>query len=161
MKSFLGKYRGVVTNNNDPEKLGWIKARVPNVLGRRATNWAMPCVPYAGDGVGLLLLPPVNASVWVEFEQGNPKFPIWIGCFWDGASPPPSLASAQRKVLKTNFATITLDDTPGTGGLTLETFSGQMIKLSQTGIEIGNGQGATIRLIGPTVSINNDGLEVT
>jgi hypothetical protein len=56
--------------------------------------------------------------------------------------------------------TITLDDTPGVGGITLETSSGQKISLSALGIEISNGMGATIALKGPQVSVNNGALDV-
>ena len=160
MKVFYGKYRGVVTNNLDPEQLGRIQAKVPDVLGAATTGWALPCAPYGGDAVGLFLIPPINASVWIEFEGGKPDFPIWSGCFWGVGGAPASPASAQKKVLKTEYASITLDDTPGAGSLTLETSTGQRIKLAATGIEIDNGQGATIRLIGPSVSINGNALEV-
>jgi uncharacterized protein involved in type VI secretion and phage assembly len=42
----------------------------------------MPCTPYAGRDVGFFAIPPVNSNVWVEFEQGDPDYPIWSGCFW-------------------------------------------------------------------------------
>jgi hypothetical protein len=56
---------------------------------------------------------------------------------------------------------ILLDDTPGIGGITLETASGQKIKMSALGIEIDNGMGGSITLTGPQVSVNNGALEVT
>ena len=63
--SFYGKYRGVVTNNNDPLKQGRIRATVPAVLGDRETGWALPCAPYGGDGVGFVFLPPnARARDW-------------------------------------------------------------------------------------------------
>jgi len=55
---------------------------------------------------------------------------------------------------------ITLDDTPGVGGITLETATGQKISLTATGIEIDNGMGATIQLQGPQVSVNDGALGV-
>ena len=36
-----------------------------------------------------------------------------------------------------------------------------MIMINDTGITISNGQGATIRLTGPTVTVNNGALVVT
>lgn len=56
---------------------------------------------------------------------------------------------------------ITLDDTPGIGGITLETATGQKIVLNALGIEISNGLGAGIKLLGPNTSINDGALEVT
>jgi len=56
---------------------------------------------------------------------------------------------------------ITLDDTPGAGGITLKTSGGQKIVLTAAGIEIDNGSGAVIKLSGIQVTINNGALEVS
>jgi uncharacterized protein involved in type VI secretion and phage assembly len=160
-KAYYGKYRGVVTDNRDPMMTGRLKARVPDVKGDNESSWALPCVPYAGDGVGWFMLPPVNALVWIEFENGHWDHPIWSGCFWDDGQAPASPAVAEMKVLKTDSATITINDQNGSEGITIETTSGQKIKLTATAVEIDNGNGATIKLSGPTVKINDQALEVT
>ena len=80
--SFYGKYRGVVTEIEDPESMGRIRANVPEVLADVASPWALPCAPYAGDGMGSYHIPPVGAGVWIEFEAGDPARPIWTGCWW-------------------------------------------------------------------------------
>lgn len=160
-EQFLGKYRGVVTDNQDPSMLGRIRAKVQDVLGDNDSGWALPCVPYAGSSVGLFLIPPVKASVWIEFEHGNPDYPIWSGCFWAQGEVPVSPAVPEKKVLKTDIGTITLDDTPGAGGITIETNAGMKIAITTSGIEIDNGQGGTVKLSGPKVSINDTALEVT
>jgi len=85
---FYGKYRGTVTNNVDPLMLGRVQVECPAVFGDGRQNWAMPCTPYAGDGVGLFLVPPNDASVWVEFEGGDPRTPIVGGCFWEVGQVP-------------------------------------------------------------------------
>lgn len=156
----MGKYRGIVADNRDPLMLGRIKARVQDVLGSNDSGWALPCVPYAGNGVGLFLVPPVNASVWMEFEHGDPDYPVWTGCFWAQGEVPATPAVPEKKVLKTDAGTVTLDDTPGAGGITIETTAGMKIAISATGIEINDGQGGTIKLTGPKVSINDSALEV-
>ncbi len=158
---FYGKFRGLVTDSRDPLFLGRIRAKVQDVLGPNESGWAMPSSPYAGDGVGLFLLPPTNASVWIEFEHGDPEYPIWSGCFWAQGELPANPAAAEKKVLKTDTGTITIDDTPGAGGITIETTSGMKIVMNTQGIEINNGQGATIKLNGPKVSVNESALEVT
>jgi uncharacterized protein involved in type VI secretion and phage assembly len=81
---FYGKYRGLVVDNADPQQLGRLKLRVPSVLGNEVvTGWAMPCVPYGGDSdQGFLFIPEVGAGVWVEFEEGDLEFPIWVGTYW-------------------------------------------------------------------------------
>ena len=45
---YYGKYRGTVLNNVDLEQRGRIIAFVPDVLGLTPSNWALPCVPFAG-----------------------------------------------------------------------------------------------------------------
>lgn len=157
---FYGKYRGIVTDNRDPLTLGRVRARVPDVYGEEESGWAMPSMPYAGKGVGLFLIPPVDASVWFEFEHGDPDYPIWTGCFWAQGEVPATPGAAEMKVLKTDAGTITIDDTPGAGGITIETTAGMKIVLNAQGIEINDGQGGSIKFSGPQVSINNGALEV-
>lgn len=160
MRTFYGKYRGKVENNIDPLQLGRVQVSVPAVYGQGSNSWAMPAVPYAGPGVGLFLVPPGGANVWVEFEAGDPDYPIWSGCFWGLGEVPVTPALAQLKVLKTDFATITIDDTTPAGGVTIETTSGFSIALSALGIEIDAGPGP-IAINGVRVSVNNGALEVT
>ena len=121
MKRFFGKYRGKVTNNVDPLMRGRIQVSVPSILGEGRLSWAMPCVPYAGKNVGFYALPAVNTNVWVEFEEGDPDYPIWSGCFWGkGELPLPPPAPPTTKMFKTDTMTLTVDDVPGAGGLTIE-----------------------------------------
>src|SRR5437870_12968478 len=139
MGRFYGKYRGVVSDNSDPNNLGRIRARVADVYGEQESGWAMPSVPYAGRSVGLFLIPPTNASVLIELEHGDPDYPIWTGCFWAENEVPVTPASADKKVLKTDAGTITLDDTAGSNSVTIETTSNLKLKMDQQGIEISNG----------------------
>lgn len=157
---FYGKFRGVVSDNGDPSNLGRIRARVVDVFGEEESGWAMPSVPYAGSQVGLFLIPPTNASVWIEFEHGNPDYPIWTGCFWAENEVPVSPASADKKVLKTGAGTITLDDTQGSNSITIETTNSLKIKMDQQGIEISNGS-QKIMISTSSVSVNDGALEVS
>ena len=77
---YYGKYRGLVTDNRDPDKAGRLKLRVPSILADEETDWALPCLPFAGmAGAGLFLVPETDAQVWVEFEAGDLNRPIWTG----------------------------------------------------------------------------------
>lgn len=108
---FFGKYRGTVEANTDMTGRGRLDVKVPAVLGEQVVT-AMPCVPYAGDGVGLHLLPEAGTGVWVEFEGGDPSYPIWTGFFWaDGELP--EQAMANLKILKTEASKLSFDDTSG------------------------------------------------
>jgi uncharacterized protein involved in type VI secretion and phage assembly len=160
MSQFFGKFRGKVENNIDPMQQGRIQVSVPAVLGGGQLSWAMPSVPYAGSGVGFFAVPPTGANVWVEFEGGDPDYPIWSGCFWGIGEVPAMPAIAEMKVLKTDTATITINDLPGIGGIKIETTSGMKIEITVMGVEISNGMGASIKLMGPKVSINDTALEV-
>ena len=161
---FIGKFRGVVTDIQDPLQMGRIRAKVPDVLGDHESGWAMPSFPMGGSGMGFFALPKVNALVWLEFEHGNSSKPIWTGCWYGNASevPPALMAPPYKKVLlKTEGGhSITLDDTPGAGGIILETSGGQKIKLTSQGIEIDNGMGGKITMQGPQVSVNSGALEI-
>jgi hypothetical protein len=164
MKQFFGKYRGKVQNNVDPQQQGRIQVSVPAVLGEGSLSWAMPCVPYAGPGVGFFAIPPVGANVWVEFEGGNPDYPIWSGGFWGLGEAPAAPALDLIKVLQTDSITLKLDDTPGAGGFTLEVKPPAVsvaVKLvcDANGVELTHGS-ASIKLTPASVSINDGALEV-
>jgi uncharacterized protein involved in type VI secretion and phage assembly len=155
-------FRGEVVNNLDPLRLGRVQITVPSVFGENPLTWAMPCVPYAGPGVGFYFIPPVGAKLWIMFERGDPEYPVWVGGFWgDSGDVPASPQIPDIKVLKTDTATITIVDGPGPASVTIETQGGLKIDMGATGIEITNGQGATVTLQGPKTSINGSALEVT
>jgi uncharacterized protein involved in type VI secretion and phage assembly len=166
-KQYFGKYRGTVINNVDPLQIGRILAMVPDVSALLPTSWAMPCVPIAGKQMGTFVVPQIGAGVWIEFEQGDPDFPIWVGGFWGIVAEVPALALAgipasPNIVLQTTAQNaIVISDLPGpTGGIMLKSTTGAMILINTVGITISNGQGATIMLNGPTVTINNGALVV-
>ena len=164
---FYGKYRATVVNNIDPLQLGRIQVIVPDVSNVLPSSWAMPCVPVAGLNMGMYTVPPIGAGVWVEFEQGNPDHPIWVGCFWGSAAEVPVLArtvppAVPGITLQTTAKNgIVISDVPGpTGGILIQTTSGATISVSDVGIVITNGKGAIINLTGPTVDINAGALTV-
>ena len=164
MSEFFGKYRGQVQNNIDPMQMGRVQVSVPAVLGDGSMSWAMPCVPFAGSGVGFFAIPPTGANVWVEFEGGDPDYPIWSGCFWGVGEVPAMPAVAEMKVIKTSAITLTLSDLPGAGGFTLEVNPPAVatpLKLvfNASGIELSNGA-ASVKLTPASVSLNNGALEV-
>jgi len=164
---YYGKYRGMVLNNIDPLQQGRLQVQVPDVSGLAPTTWAMPCVPVAGPQNGMVALPMVGSGVWVEFEQGDPDHPIWVGCFWGSAAEVPALALATPPAisaitLQTPLQNgLTISDLPGpTGGIMLKSATGASLIVNDTGIYIQNGKGAAITLVGPTVTINNGALTV-
>ncbi|NOR40875.1 MAG: baseplate assembly protein [Gammaproteobacteria bacterium] len=162
-EKFIGKYRGTVVNNVDPELRGRLLVQVPDALGPIPSSWAEPCVPLAGPTgppMGVYMVPPIGAGVWVEFEHGDIDYPIWVGCRWGAQSDVPPLAHAgipatPNIVFQTTTQhALVMSDTPGpTGGILLKTATGAMISVSDVGITISNGKGAIINMTGTAIDI--------
>lgn len=168
---YYGKFRGTVINNIDLLQIGRIQVMVPDVSALLPTSWALPCVPIAGKQQGIFVLPQIGAGVWVEFEQGDPDFPIWVGGYWGLAAEVPALAlvpppipPGQNIVIQTTGqSTLILSDsapTPASGGIVLKSATGAMIVVNDSGIYIQNGKGASIIMTGPTVNINTGALTI-
>jgi uncharacterized protein involved in type VI secretion and phage assembly len=173
-RRFYGKYRGFVVDNADPEQLGRLKVKIPSVLGDEVvTGWAMPCVPYGGDAdQGFLFIPEVDAGVWVEFEEGDLEFPIWVGTFWskpggESELPKPNDADGEeegsvqdpptRKIIKSKKGhTIQLEDADGEEMVMLcEAENGHVVMMNKGGIKITEG------VKGHVVTMNQDGIKIT
>ena len=74
---YYSSYRGFVVDNKDPENLGRIKLKVPEVWGGGTHDyWAFPKT-WSGDNHGIQIIPSIGEMVWVEFEQGHPEVPIY------------------------------------------------------------------------------------
>lgn len=169
-QEYFGKYRGTVVNNEDPRKQGRVQVIVPAVSPRSLTNWAMPCLPFAGMQSGMFTTPPVGSSVWIEFEQGDPDFPIWTGGFWGSvAEVPPSAFTAAPGAPNVVFQSvgqnaITIYGDPAQG---IELRAGAMadptapsIKITKAGILIQVGA-STVEVTAAGVSINKGALTVS
>jgi uncharacterized protein involved in type VI secretion and phage assembly len=124
---YFGKYRGRVVDNADPNKKGRLRVLVSSVLGSEPV-WALPCVPYAGPSLGFYAMPEVDTGVWVEFEKGDPSFPVWTGCFWNDGDIPDADANPAIKFFRTKKFTLRIDD--GSGEIVIENDSGTQIVLT-------------------------------
>jgi uncharacterized protein involved in type VI secretion and phage assembly len=167
-RRYYGKFRGTVLNNIDPMQIGRIMAMVPDVLGITPSTWAMPCVPVAGLQTGMYSVPIIGSGVWIEFEQGDADYPIWTGAFWGTAAEVPAIAKTIPPVIN-GFAVQTmlqngmvLSDVPGpTGGFMIKSATGATLIVNDTGIYIQNGKGASIIMVGPSVTINQGAMVIT
>jgi hypothetical protein len=178
---YWGKYRGTVVQNVDPERKGRLQVEVPDVLSLIPSTWAEPCVPLAGPTgppMGAYLVPPIGAGVWVEFEHGDPNKPVWVGCRWGAPSDIPLAAQAgnpadpsiviqsllQQAIVISDMPPSppppVMPPTPTTGGIILRSTTGASIVVNDAGVFISNGKGATITMIGPTVTVNNGALMI-
>src|SRR3954452_16042649 len=170
MSQYFGKYRATVINNIDPEMRGRLMLMIPDVLSLIPSTWAEACVPLAGPTgppMGVYLVPPIGAGIWVEFEQGDVNYPVWTGCRWGAQSDLPTLAKAglpasPNIVLQTlGQHVVVISDmppSPASGGIMLQSATKATILVNDSGIYISNGKGASINLVGPTVNVNNGAL---
>ena len=171
-RTYYGKYRGTVLNNVDPDMRGRLMLSVPDVLGQIPSSWAEPCVPLAGPtgpAMGVYMVPPIGAGVWVEFEHGEVDYPVWVGCFWGASANVPSNAILGnpadpniliQALLQHSIMISDMPPSPATGGIILQSTTGAKIIVNDSGIYIDNGKGASIMMVGPNVTINNGALVV-
>jgi hypothetical protein len=165
---FFGKFRGTVVNNVDPLQIGRLQVLVPDVSNLMLSSWAMPCTPIGGMQYGMFTVPLPGSGVWVEFEQGDPDYPVWVGCFWGTAAEVPTLShvvppATPGITLQTTLQNgMVITDVPGpTGGIVIKSATGALLAVNDTGIYIQNGKGASIVMVGPTVTVNQGALVVT
>jgi hypothetical protein len=149
---YFGKYRGQVTDNNDPDNLGRVRAKVPRVLGEEETGWALPAFIYGGASEqGLYAVPDVGAGVWVEFEGGDLSYPIWTGT-WFTTDAIPESATPGKKVLKTKSGhKIVLDDDAGT--LEMTDSNGNTVSMDSNTIKIASGSAVKIIIDAPLIEL--------
>lgn len=170
---YYGLYQGTVMFNADPLFTGRLMLQVPDVLSYSPSTWAEPCVPLAGPTgppMGVFMVPPVGAGVWVQFQQGDVDKPVWIGCRWGLPSDIPLIARAGnpadpniviQSLLQQSLVISDMPPTPLTGGIILRSTTGAMIVVNDSGIYISNGKGAMITMIGKIIDFNTGALTVT
>jgi uncharacterized protein involved in type VI secretion and phage assembly len=112
---FYGVAIGVVTNNQDPEKLGRVKVKFPWLSAEDESYWARVLTPMAGNERGIYFLPEVDDEVLIAFEQGDINFPYILGALWNGKDKPPVQnedgKNNQRVIKSRSGHMIILDDT--------------------------------------------------
>jgi phage baseplate assembly protein gpV len=86
--SIFGVEVALVTNVNDPDKIGRVKVCVPRLPGKPESGWVRVAQPAAGAGRGFYWLPHVNDEVLIAFERGDPNHPFIIGSLWNGKDKP-------------------------------------------------------------------------
>jgi uncharacterized protein involved in type VI secretion and phage assembly len=163
---FYGKYRATVLNNLDPQLQGRIQVQLGDRYGMFPSTWAFPSFSFAGRGNAVVALPQIGSNVWVEFEAGDPDYPIWTGGFWPDPAGFPPLALAGATPLSPNIhlqttlgTSVTLSDNPAQQ-VFVKTVTGATIIIGTGNITIMNGLGASIAMVGPQVIINNGALTI-
>lgn len=167
-RNFNGRYRGTVISNIDPENTGRLLVSVPDVTGSGPCLWAAPAPAFAGNQQGLYAVPPINGGVWIEFEQGNPDYPIWSGSIRGSTAETPAMAlaappAAPPVVMQSMAQNRMIVSGVPAEGLTFETARGALgprIMITSTAIIMTDGAGASITLSMGTVTINMGALVI-
>ena len=79
---------GLVTNNDDPEKLGRVRVKFPQLGDTIEGTWARIATPGAGDARGMMFLPKPGDEVVVAFEHGDKRRPVVLGALYNGRDKP-------------------------------------------------------------------------
>lgn len=155
----------VVTNNQDPEKLGKIKVKYPWRNNEDESHWARMITFMAGNEMGGYFLPEVGDEVLVAFENGDIDHPVIMGALWSGKMKPPEKNSDgknNRRLIKSRSGhLVILDDTKGSEKIEIIDKSGNnllRIDTKTNTIEITSDK--DIKLKAPNGKISLDCLEL-
>lgn len=150
---FYGKYSGIVVDNADPEHRGHLRVRVDSVFGSTVVVRARPCFPS-----GHFYVPDPKALVWVEFEGGDTRFPIWVGTWYpkDGTPPEAQADPPSHRVIHTRFGHIVeLSDEEDNEKIVIRHGTNSFVAIQPDGsVVISNQKGSNLFL-------NADGEEAT
>jgi hypothetical protein len=155
--TYYGKYRGIVKDVRDPDKLCRIRATVPGLLDGELTGWAMPVLPFAGKDHGMVMLPAVDSGVWIEFEAGNLDLPLWSGGWFANDQRPDPQGEKVRVIVSENGHQIVLDDDQDE--VKIVHSGGAQIKLTGSGIEL-SFESCKIEISSTDISLNNGLIKV-
>jgi hypothetical protein len=95
-------YPAFVANTEDPENLNRLQLLIPIIDIRvPLRTWAMPKNVFAGPDYGVQCLPQKGDTVWVEFEYGRLKNPIWSHGYYSKGEKPKEFSSSKVYGFKT------------------------------------------------------------
>lgn len=162
-----GVVTGVVTNNQDPEKLGRVRLRFPWLSSSEESAWARVASPMAGRDRGLWTLPEVDDEVLVAFERGDPRFPYVLGALWSSKAPPPETNEDKKndvRVLRSRSGhEVRLDDADGEESIRIVDASGRnsiVISTKDDSITLQAEGDVLVRSAGGTLVLEGKGIEL-
>lgn len=123
---------GIVSDNNDPDRLGRVKVKYPLLynadLGAEVdSDWIRTITVGSGVEHGILFIPEVNDEVIVAFAHGDQNAPFVLGTLWSGKHTLPRAPDkllqggkvVQRVIYSRTGHHIVLDDSDADGGISL------------------------------------------
>jgi uncharacterized protein involved in type VI secretion and phage assembly len=135
---------GLVTDNNDPDKLGRVRLKFPWLSDDYQSDWARMVQLGAGPDSGACFMPEVNDEVLVAFELGDVRRPIVLSALHNGKDKP-SLGDGlfdNGKVKRRGFVSrkghrVVIFDDASKSGIALISSDGHIkISLNETNNEI-------------------------
>lgn len=138
----------IVTQNHDPEGMGRVRIAFP-WLDDRESHWARLATPMAGKDRGLVLIPEVDDEVLVAFEREDVRFPYILGGLWNGVDTPPVAnddGNNDKRMLKSRKGHSLLFDDGTRGVVELKHENGGLVRLTDDGILVDDGQGNTVSI---------------
>lgn len=151
---YFGKYSGIVKDNRDDDKLGVVGVSVPTVFPADEVVPARAALPF-----GMYFVPENDTRVWVEFEGGDPEFPLWTGVQHaagtfaaEAAKNPPTIRA---------FKTVTghlliFDDTDGSESVVLtDGKNAHKLTFDKDGIKLTDGKNNHV------ITLDSNGIKVT
>jgi uncharacterized protein involved in type VI secretion and phage assembly len=176
-KKYYGVVQGIVTNVEDQEcKEGRVKVQFPWFDDQMETEWVRVRQFYAGSGFGSFFIPEKGTEVLVAFIHGDMRYPVVLGCLYNGKDKPPtSRSSAQdQKMIRTKGQhELLLDDSQGKERVRIKTKGGHAADLSdfekKVTLQSSGGQTIvvddaantiTMQTAGKTITINGNSGEI-
>ncbi len=164
---YYGVAEALVTEVDDPQKLGRVKLKFPWFDPDMESEWCRVRQFYAGNGYGAFFIPESGDEVLVAFIHGDMRLPIILGGLYNGQDKPPSHHAKDKdeKMIRTKGGhRIILDDTRGkekisivdakgensivvdtvANSITIKSNKGKLV-LEGQGIEISSGIGIDVK----------------
>ena len=112
---YYGNYRGYVHNNEDPLNMNRLQLVIPTLNPTAVDEtWAFPKNSWGGKDYGINLLPRKADVVWVEFQNGNPDYPLWTHSGYAKDEKPKEFETVEHYGFKTpGGSLILINDNPG------------------------------------------------
>jgi uncharacterized protein involved in type VI secretion and phage assembly len=160
---------GLVTNNQDPDKMGRVKVKFPWLSDSDESYWARLATPMAGKDRGIYFLPEVDDEVLVAFEHGDVRFPYVLGALWNGQDqdkPPEQNSDGKnniRMIKSRSGHIIRLNDEEGKETIEIIDKSGKnsiAIDTTNNAISITSDKDITLKAPKGTIKLDAQKLEI-
>jgi hypothetical protein len=139
---YYGVYRGSVADNKDPDNLGRVKISVPSIYKDKVPNlWAYPRnIGMPGKGYGVFYVPQIGDHIYVSFENGDTRFPLYEAGWWTkGSVPKEAQTDGQENIIISTKDGRSIELNDSEEKIVVTDKSGYKIVLDKDGVFVGDG----------------------